>query len=85
MNNWNEQVDIERIKAYLQECAENDDYRYEEYQIDIMMHEYINQKLVINKLNNILNEIYTKANDTNITSLDLREYILNKIGCESNE
>ena len=32
------------------------------------------------RLNNIINEIYTKANDTNITSLDLRDYILNNLG-----
>lgn len=35
-----------------------------------------------NRLNNIINEIYTKANDTNITSLDLREYILNNLGVD---
>ena len=34
----------------------------------------------IERLNNIINELYTKANDTNITSLDLREYILNNLG-----
>ena len=29
---------------------------------------------------NIIKEIYTKANDTSITSLDLREYILDNLG-----
>ena len=34
----------------------------------------------IERLNNIINEIYTKALDTSITSLDLRDYIINNLG-----
>ena len=36
----------------------------------------------IERLNNIINEIYTKALDTSITSLDLRDYIINNLGSE---
>lgn len=50
MNDWSKDIDLEVIKEYLRECAENDDYHYEHYQIDIVMHEYIRQKLVIEKL-----------------------------------
>ena len=32
------------------------------------------------RLNNIINEIYTKALDTSITSLDLRDYIISSLG-----
>lgn len=37
----------------------------------------INQKQEIDKLDNIIMKIYTKALDTSITSLDLRDYIIN--------
>lgn len=33
----------------------------------------------IERLNNVMNEIYTKALDTSITSLDLRDYIINNL------
>ena len=36
----------------------------------------------IERLNNIINEIYTKALDTSITSLDLRDYIINNLGSD---
>ena len=36
-------------------------------------------KTQLQQKENILKEIYTKANDTNITSLDLRDYILNNL------
>ena len=36
----------------------------------------------IERLNNIINEIYTKALDTSITSLDLRDYIINSLGSD---
>lgn len=36
----------------------------------------------IKRLNNIINEIYTKALDTSITSLDLRDYIINNLGSD---
>ena len=38
--------------------------------------------LEIERLNNIINEIYTKALDTSITSLDLRDYIINNLGSD---
>lgn len=38
----------------------------------------------IERLNNIINEIYTKALDTSITSLDLRDYIINNLGSNNN-
>lgn len=38
----------------------------------------------IERLNNIINEIYTKALDTSITSLDLRDYIINNLGGDKN-
>ena len=40
------------------------------------------QQQEIERLNNIINEIYTKALDTSITSLDLRDYIINNLGSE---
>ena len=69
MNDWSKDINLETIKEYLQECAENDDYHYEQYQVDIVIHEYIRQKQVIEaitsenvklrienkRLNNILN------------------------------
>lgn len=36
----------------------------------------------IERLNNIINEIYTKALYTSITSLDLRDYIINNLGSD---
>ena len=57
MSDWSKDINLETIKEYLQECAENDDYHYEQYQIDIVMHEYIRQKQIIEKLNNIINEV----------------------------
>ena len=64
MNDWSKDINLETIKEYLQECAENDDYHYEQYQVDIVMHEYIRQKQVIEaitsenkRLNNIINEL----------------------------
>ena len=57
MNDWSKDINLETIKEYLQECAENDDYHYEQYQIDIVMHEYIRQKQIIERLNNIIKEI----------------------------
>ena len=54
MSDWSKDINLETIKEYLQECAENDDYHYEQYQIDIVMHEYIRQKQIIEKLNNII-------------------------------
>ena len=56
MSDWSKDINLETIKEYLQECAENDDYHYEQYQIDIVMHEYIRQKQIIEKLNNIINK-----------------------------
>lgn len=44
------------------------------------LNEYIEeQDQKLQQKENILKEIYTKANDTNITSLDLRDYILNNL------
>ena len=40
------------------------------------------QEEEIERLNNIINEIYTKALDTSITSLDLRDYIINNLGSD---
>lgn len=40
------------------------------------------RKQEIERLNNIINEIYTKALDTSITSLDLRDYIINNLGSD---
>ena len=57
MNDWSKDINLETIKEYLQECAENDDYHYEQYQIDIVMHEYIRQKQIIERLNNIIKEV----------------------------
>ena len=57
MNDWSKDINLETIKEYLQECAENDDYHYEQYQIDIVMHEYIRQKQIIERVNNIINEL----------------------------
>ena len=34
----------------------------------------------IERLNNIINEIFTKALDTSITSIDLRDYIISNLG-----
>ena len=63
MSDWSKDIDLEIIKEYLQECAENDDYHYEQYQVDILMYEYIRQKQVIQaiineneKLTNIINK-----------------------------
>lgn len=39
-------------------------------------------KQEIERLNNIINEIYIKALDTSITSLDLRDYIINNLGSD---
>ena len=36
----------------------------------------------IERLNNIINEIYIKALDTSITSLDLRDYIISSLGSD---
>ena len=36
----------------------------------------------IERLNNIINKIYAKALDTSITSLDLRDYIINNLGSD---
>ena len=41
-----------------------------------------NAEQEIERLNNIINEIYTKALDTSITSLDLRDYIINNLGSD---
>ena len=40
------------------------------------------QELVeeIERLNNIINGIFTKALDTSITSIDLRDYIISNLG-----
>lgn len=43
------------------------------------------QEEEIERLNNVMNEIYTKALDTSITSLDLRDYIINNLGSDKNE
>ena len=56
MSDWSKDIDLEVIKEYLRECAENDDYHYEQYQIDIIMHEYIRQNQEIERLNNIIKE-----------------------------
>jgi hypothetical protein len=37
------------------------------------------------RLNNIINEIYTKALDTSITSIDLRDYIISSLGSGKND
>lgn len=62
MSDWSKDINLEAINEYLHECAENDDYHYEQYQVDIVMHEYIRQKQVIQaitneneRLNNIIN------------------------------
>ena len=39
-------------------------------------------KAEIERLNNIINEVYIKALDTSITSLDLRDYIINNLGSD---
>lgn len=56
MNDWSKDIDLETIKEYLQECAENDDYHYEQYQVDLVMHEYIRQKQIIERLNKDLKD-----------------------------
>ena len=72
MNDWSKDINLETIKEYLQECAENDDYHYEQYQIDIVMHEYIRQKQIIERLNNIINEGIEYIEDN---SDDMHTYI----------
>ena len=64
--------EIERVKEEL------------EYTIPIVEHNKTITKHLkeIERLNNIINEIYTKALDTSITSLDLRDYIINNLGSE---
>lgn len=64
MSDWSKDIDLETIKEYLQECEENDDYCYCQEQIDLVMHEYIRQKQVIEaitseneRLNNIINNL----------------------------
>jgi len=57
VSDWSKDIDLEVIEEYLKECAENDDYHYEQYQVDIVMHEYIRQKQIIERLNNIISEL----------------------------
>ena len=73
MNDWSKDINLETIKEYLQECAENDDYHYEQYQIDIVMHEYIRQKQIIERLNNIINEL-EKWLEERLDKLDINGY-----------
>ena len=70
MNDWGKDIDLEVIKEYLQECAENDNYHYEQYLVDIVMQEYIRQKPIIERLNkenkrlnNIINELEKDLED----------------------
>lgn len=65
--------EVERLKKREQECIDH-------YLVQCKYASEMEDKYITT--NNIINEIYTKANDTNITSLDLRDYILNNLGVD---
>ena len=91
MRNYFEEMNIdydelkryEDIETYYDEVQ---DYSklIQELQCDRVevLKQIVNKNKEIERLNNIINEIYTKALDTSITSLDLRDYIINKIGSD---
>ena len=67
----NQEQEIKRLKE-----------RIEDLNIINEEHRILNGKLRVenNRVNNIINEIFTKALDTSITSIDLRDYIISNLG-----
>ncbi len=70
------QEEIEDLKKQIELLVKDD---------EISQQTIINQRQEIEKLDNIIMKIYTKALDTSITSIDLRDYIISSLGSGRND